>query len=62
MEKHSLLDKSVKRPFCPFFEDFQTMIVETDNQSKLGKLIKNKDESFAVKPGENIPIPCALDV
>ena len=41
MLKHSFLNKSLQPPFIIVY-GFETMIVETDNQSKLQKLRKKK--------------------
>ena len=46
--KDSLLNKSLQPPFIAFY-DFETIIIETDSQSKLGELRKNENESFTVK-------------
>ena len=45
-----------------FLNDFETMIAETDNQSKLEKLKKNKDESFTVTTSKHIPKGFALAI
>ena len=39
--KHSLQNKSLESPFI-IICNFETMIVETNDQSKLGELRKNK--------------------
>ena len=49
--KYSLLNKSLQPPFNAFY-DFNT-IIETEDQTKLCKLIKNKDKSFTVKNRED---------
>ena len=41
MLKHSFLNKSLQPPFI-IVDGFETIIVETNNQSKLGKLRKKK--------------------
>ena len=58
--KHSLQNKSLQLPFIVVF-DFETMIVETDNQLKLENK-ENKDELFTVKTGEHLPLGFALTV
>ena len=43
--------------------NFETIIVERDDQSKVGgKLRKNKDKSFAIKTSEHITIVFALAI
>ena len=42
--KHLLLNKSLQTPFIVY--EFDTIIVETDNQSKLGELRKCKMNLF----------------
>ena len=41
MLKYSFLNKSLQPPFI-IVDGFETIIVETNNQSKLGKLRKKK--------------------
>lgn len=55
---HLLQKKSLQAPFIIVYE-FDKMIVETDEQSNLGK---NKDKSFTVKTSEHIPIGFVLAV
>ena len=59
--KHPLFSNSLQTLFIVVY-DFELIIGEKDNQSKLGDLRKNKDESSTVKTGEHIPIRFALAV
>ena len=51
ISKHSVYIKSLQPPFIVVY-DFETMIVETDDHLKLGKLSKNKDDSFTVETSQ----------
>lgn len=53
---HLLQKKSLQAPFIIVYE-FDKMIVETDEQSNLGK---NKDKSFTVKTSEHIGFVLAV--
>ena len=59
--KHSLQNKSLKSPFIVAC-DVETMFLDKDNQLKLRKLRKSKDNSFAVKAIEHLPIGFVLTV
>ena len=61
MLQHTLQNKSLQPSFIVVY-NFETMIVDTDDQSKLEELRKNKDESFTVKTGKHAPIKLALTV
>ena len=51
--KHLFQSKSVQPLFVNAY-DFDTMIVETDDESKLEELRKNKDKSFTVNTSKHI--------
>ena len=55
--KHLFQSKSIQPPSVIVY-NFETMIVETDDKSKL----ENKDKSFTVKTSEHIPIEYELAI
>ena len=61
ISKHSLQYKSLKSPFIVAC-DVEIMFLDKDDQLKLRKLRKNKDNSFAVKAIEHLPIGFVLAV
>ena len=61
ISKHSVYIKSLQPPFIVVY-DFDTMIVETDDQLKLGELSKNKDDLFTIETSEYMLIEFGLTV
>ena len=58
---HLLGNKSIQLPFTVIY-DFETMIVETDDQSKPEELRKNKNKPSTIKTGEDKSIGFVLPI
>ena len=54
ISKHILGNKTLHLAFH-IINDFETMTVKSDDQSKLEQLRKNKDEPNVIKTAEHIP-------
>ena len=56
ISKHLLRSKSLHSLWNKSIYDLDTMIVDTDDQSKLEQLKKSNDKSYNVKSAEHIPV------